>query len=95
MTTPYKIDAIDLSTNELTIELNNILELISDRLDKIEGIRGEPRLYNRLLTSYDIVVDDGTKGLILKDRGDPPHYWRVTMNTDGTRNWDDLGGTYE
>ncbi|MBU2177484.1 MAG: hypothetical protein KJ556_20520 [Gammaproteobacteria bacterium] len=94
MTTPYKIDAIGLSTDQLTLEINKILELVTNRLDKIEGIRGEPRFYNTVMTQYDVVIDNGRKGIILKDQGDPPHYWRVTMNTNGTRNWSDLGGTY-
>lgn len=51
-------------------------------VDAIEG---------RIETQKDIIVDIGTKGLVLKDAGGPPHYWRVTISTTGTLVTTDLG----
>jgi len=90
--TVYRVRGTDPA--DLTLEVNRIFELISDRLDKIEGFRGKPTLYNKLLTGYDIVIDAGRQGLVVKDQQSPAHYWRITI-VGGTVVPVDLGTTYE
>jgi hypothetical protein len=41
----------------------------------------------------DVIVDDATKGLVLKDTQGTPHYWRVTIDNTGTLVITDLGTT--
>jgi len=40
-------------------------------------------------TPDDIIIDNASKGLVLKDSNG--HYWRVTVNTSGTLIRTDLG----
>ena len=82
--TPYRIRSF--TAQDIVPELNRILQLLSDRLDKMEGFRGQPRLYDTMLTESDIVVDSNTTGIILKDDADPPTYWRITIDSTGTIN---------
>jgi hypothetical protein len=42
-------------------------------------------------TSNDIVFNDATKGIILKDTQGTPHYWRITINNSGVLQTTDLG----
>jgi hypothetical protein len=49
------------------------------------------RLLNKFTTTNDIVVDLGTKGLVLKDTQATPHYWRVTVDNTGTISTTDIG----
>jgi len=44
-------------------------------------------------TLDDIVVDDATQGLVLKDTQGTPHYWRITVDNTGTLVITDLGTT--
>jgi hypothetical protein len=44
-------------------------------------------------TTDDVIVDDATNGLVLKDTQGTPHYWRVTVNNTGTLVITDLGTT--
>ena len=90
--TVYRVRGTDPA--DIVLEVNRVFELISDRLDKIEGFRGRPRLYDKLLTSYDVVVLDDRQGVILKDEQNPPHYWRITIS-GGAVTPVDLGTTYE
>jgi hypothetical protein len=87
--TQYKVRSTD--PQDLIFECNRIFELISDRLDKIEGLRGSPQFYGDVYNGYDTVHTDSTKGLVLKDAGTPPHYWRVTIDSTGTLVQTDLG----
>lgn len=41
----------------------------------------------------DLVFDDATKGVVLKDTQSPAHYWRVTVDNTGTLVVSDLGTT--
>ena len=42
-------------------------------------------------TNSDIVVEDASRGIILKDGGATPHYWRITVSTSGVLSTTDLG----
>ena len=44
-------------------------------------------------TTDDLIVDDATNGLVLKDTAGTPHYWRVTISTAGVLTTTDLGTT--
>ena len=44
-------------------------------------------------TTDDLVVDDATQGLVLKDTQGTPHYWRITVDNTGTLVITDLGTT--
>ena len=44
-------------------------------------------------TTDDLIVDDTTKGLVLKDNAGTPHYWRVTVSAAGALVITDLGTT--
>lgn len=76
-------------------EMNRVLSLISDRLDQIEGLRGNPKFYNMVEASDDVVVFNAERGLVLKDDGDPANYWRVTVDSTGTLQITSLGRSYE
>ena len=39
----------------------------------------------------DIIIDLATKGLVLKDTQGTPHYWRITVENDGSLKTTDLG----
>lgn len=39
----------------------------------------------------DIVINDTTKGLVLKDNQGTPHYWRVTVSDAGALVITDIG----
>jgi hypothetical protein len=45
------------------------------------------------LNTTDIVIDSGTKGMVLKDTQGTPHYWRVTVSNVGALVVTDLGTT--
>lgn len=47
---------------------------------------------SRILTT-DLVIDDASLGLVMKDTQDPAHYWRLTVNTSGVLVTTDLGTT--
>jgi len=79
---PYKVRSTD--PNDLLSECNRVFELISDRLDRIEGHRGEPTLYARQFTDYDTVYSGTNKGVVLKDDATPANYWRLTIDNTGT-----------
>jgi len=89
--TPYRVRSSD--PNDLTQEINRVFGLLSDRLDKMEGLRGSPEIYDILTTNYDIVVTQTGRGLILKEDVNPPHYWRVTI-IKGVLTATELGATY-
>jgi hypothetical protein len=44
-------------------------------------------------TSDDLIVDNATQGLVLKDTQGTPHYWRITVDNTGTLVITDLGTT--
>lgn len=52
-----------------------------------------PRSSRGVDTTDDLVVDDATQGLVLKDTQGTPHYWRITVNNTGTLVITDLGTT--
>jgi len=90
---PYKIRSTD--PNDLLVECNRVFELLANRLDKIEGHRGEPELYARQTTQYDTVHTSASRGVVLKDGADPPVYWRVTIDTAGALVQTSLGRDYK
>lgn len=89
----YKIQSSN--PDDLLLECDRIFSMIGDRLDKMEGHRGQPELYNLMKTSSDVVVLDKDKGVVLTDNAEPPHYWRITVNSAGTLVKTDLGRNYE
>lgn len=91
--TQYRIRSTDPA--DLITECNRIFELLSDRLDKIEGYRGEPQLHSRQTTAEDIVHTSNSRGVVLTDDSDPPNYWRVTIDNTGTLIQTNLGRSYE
>ena len=91
--TIYRIRTTDPA--DQTEEINRLLGLIATRLDQIEGFRGQPRVYDTMLLTKDIVALDSTRGLILLDQASPPQYWRITIDTTGTLQVTQLGPTYE
>jgi hypothetical protein len=55
------------------------------------GLDAASRTIKGVDTTDDIIVDLATKGLVLKDTQGTPHYWRVTVETDGSLTTTDLG----
>jgi len=88
----YKLRTTD--PEDAVLEINRLFELISTRLDRMEGFRGRPHLYDKLLTGSDIIINEGLQGIVLLDRQWPPHYWRLTI-VGGVLTPIDLGTTYE
>ncbi len=85
----YKVVGSD--PEDLRVEINRLFEIISDRLDKIEGYRGEPEVWSRQVNKDDIVLDGDGAGVVLKDGGNPPQYWRVSVDSSGTLSQTSLG----
>ena len=88
----YKVVGSDPA--DLRVEVNRLFELISNRLDKIEGFRGEPEVFNRQVNKDDLVIDGSGKGIVLKDDGDPPQYWRIKVDSYGSISQQNLGRGY-
>jgi hypothetical protein len=44
-------------------------------------------------TTDDVVIDDATNGIVLKDTQGTPHYWRITVSNIGALVVTDLGTT--
>ena len=57
------------------------------------GLNASSRITKGVDTTDDVIVDDATNGLVLKDTQGTPHYWRVTVNNVGTLVITDLGTT--
>lgn len=89
---PYKIRGD--KPEDWREEANRIFELLSNRLDKLEGFRGHPKFYSYVELGSDVFITDNTKGVVLKDGGNPPSYWRVTVNSTGTLVVTNIGRTY-
>ena len=89
---PYKIRGEN--PEDWLYEANRIFGLLSDRLDAIEGYRGHPKFYNYIEASSDVVVTDATKGVILRDDGNPANYWRITVDSDGNVVRTNIGRVY-
>ena len=90
--TSYRIRSTD--PDELTLELNRVLSLVADRLDKLEGLRGQPKFFDKVLCNDDIIVLDGLRGVVLVNRADPPQYYRLTISESGTLTVTRLGASY-
>lgn len=90
----YQISGSDSNNSQL----NLILQRISERIDKMEGLKGNPKFYSSTFEFSDgvsgVLTGDGseatfqTRGFI--DRGDPSAFDFVVgdLTTDG--NWHDL-----
>jgi len=89
---PYQIPTGGLSNDLIVIECNKIFSIMADRLDKMEGLRGEPHIYDRMVSDGDIVHINSNKGLVLSDG---TNYWRVGVNTSGSLTTTSLGKYYE
>jgi len=83
------------SDEDIRVESNRIFEAISNRLDQIEGYRGEPKVWNREVHTDDIVIEVTGKGVVLKDFGSPSRYWRIGITTSGTMTQTLLGREYK
>jgi hypothetical protein len=57
------------------------------------GLNSSSRTIKGVDTTDDVIVDDATNGLVLKDTQGTPHYWRVTVNNTGTLVITDVGTT--
>ena len=90
--TPYRIRSED--PNDLVSECNRIFQVMNDRLDKIEGFRGNRTEYNYVLAQSDLVITVSSKGLVLRDNGNPASYWRVTIDSTGTLTVTNIGRNY-
>ena len=91
--TQYKVRSTD--QKDLVFECNRVFELLSNRLDKIEGFRGEPTLYARQTTAHDVVHIDNTRGVVLTDDASPANFWRITIDSTGTLAQTNLGRSYK
>lgn len=49
------------------------------------------RVTKGTLATDDLIVDDSSKGLVLKDTQGTPHYWRITIDNSGALVSTDLG----
>lgn len=90
--TQYKVRSTD--PQDLLFECNRVFELLANRLDRIEGLRGSPTLYATQTTGHDTVHTNASRGVVLKDDGDPPNYWRITIDSTGTLTQTNLGRSY-
>ena len=90
--TSYRVRSTDPA--DLTQELNRIFSLVADRLDAIEGLRGQPVFYDKTLHQDDVVIMDGLRGLVLVNRADPPQYWRLTISEAGVLTVTRLGASF-
>ena len=82
------------SFDDLKDELNSILKRINDRLDTIQGRRGDYKPESRQIMQDDLIFDDTTRGVILKDDGTPPRFWRLWVDSSGTIYTESIGGSY-
>lgn len=89
----YKVVGSD--PDDLRVEINRLFELVSNRLDKIEGFRGEPEVFSRQINRSDLVIDSSGEGVVLKDGGEPGQYWRITVDSSGTLVITNLGREYK
>jgi len=89
----YRIRTAD--TDKLLVELDRIFDLISDRLDRIEGFRGVPKIHSTMILNVDAVFTGTSRGVVLRDNANPQHYWRVTVDAGGNLDVTDLGRNYE
>jgi len=91
--TLYKIRSLDL--RDVIVECNRIFELLSDRLDRIEGLRGTAQVFGKQLVQGDGVFPQGGTGPVVSDDGNPAGYWRLAVDTSGTVSATSLGKDYE
>lgn len=54
---------------------------------------GSNRMNLGVDTTDDVIIDDATNGIVLKDTQGTPHYWRISVNTLGVLTTADLGTT--
>ncbi len=62
-----------------------------DAVSGYAGLNAASRTTRGIDTTDDTIVDLATKGLVLKDVADPPHYWRVSLSVLGVLATTDLG----
>ena len=91
-TNPYRVRPGDMS--RLVKELDRVFDLISDRLDRIEGLRGVHEVHSNIILNVDAVFTGTSRGVILKDAANPSHYWRVTVDAGGNLDVTNLGRSY-
>jgi hypothetical protein len=85
------ISSIPTDHNTLTNiqggDTNDYFHLKEVDYDAVVG----PRVTKGTDTTDDLIVDDATNGLVLKDTQGTPHYWRVTVDNTGALVTTDLG----
>jgi len=91
----YKIRGKGLKAEDLVIELNGLLQELSEVLDQVRGLRGDISWHNRAITNHDIVIGNNSKGLVLRDTANPANYWRVTVDSTGSLQVTNLGRNYK
>lgn len=64
-----------------------------DAANGYAGLNSSSRTTKGVDTTDDLIVDDATNGLVLKDTQGTPHYWRVTVDNTGVLVITDLGTT--
>ncbi len=55
------------------------------------GLSATSRVTKGVDTEDDVIIDLATKGVVLKDVADPPHYWRLNISILGVISTTDLG----
>uniref|UniRef100_A0A6M3KZG2 Uncharacterized protein n=1 Tax=viral metagenome TaxID=1070528 RepID=A0A6M3KZG2_9ZZZZ len=80
----------------LKAELSLYLGRISERLDSVQGVRGDIDLgSHRVVSGSDFVSTHGLGGIVLRDDGNPPSYWKYMAKNNGTLIAYELGGDYK
>lgn len=62
-----------------------------DAANGYAGLNAASRITKGAITTDDLIVNDSTKGLVLKDAAGTPHFWRVGVDTLGALTTADLG----
>jgi hypothetical protein len=64
-----------------------------DAANGYAGLNASSRTTKGVDTTDDVIVDDATNGLVLKDTQGTPHYWRITISNAGAIVITDVGTT--
>ena len=75
-------------------ELNVVLKKISEEIRVARGEAGDITQGSRMINSDDLIFNTTDKGVVLKDDGTPPQYWRLWVNSSGTLYTESIGGSY-
>lgn len=78
----YRISADTM--DEFIVQMNLILKKIDTDISQLRGLSGDVPMEARSIHSDDVIFTSTDKGVVLKDDGNPPQYWRVWVNSSGT-----------